>query len=132
MIPTWLLSPTVWLAAAFAGMSLVAYVQTTRLGGCQGELNGAMAQLAVLSALLEQQNAAVSRLEAEGAKRQAEAELALQAARNAAAGSRAQAERLEALLAQRRKLGTAPVASACPAGDAVAEVRNLLSDSAVK
>ena len=129
MIPTWLLSPTVWLAAALAGMSLVAYVQTTRLGGCQGELEGAKAQIAVLGAQLEAQNAAVSRMEAEGRARQAEAAAALQRSREQSAGMVKQAEAMQKLLdAAKKRTGVGnPTVSACPAGDAVAEVRRALA-----
>lgn len=126
-MPTWLLSPTVWLAAAAAGAALWGYVQTARLGGCQGELNGAKAQIAVLGAQMEAQNAAVQGLQAEGKARAAEAAKALQDARKRSEVGVAQAEALKRALAAHKALPDGSKPSACPAGDAAREVRRALA-----
>jgi hypothetical protein len=128
---TWLLSLAgnwrAWAAVGVAVLGLAVYVQTVRLDGCKAELQGARAKLAVLGAQIEAQNAAVAALELDGQRRTASAALAAQAARKQAEGLRGQAQALERALEVSRAHPERTQASACPAGDAVAEVRRALA-----
>ena len=128
---TWLLSLAgnwrAWAAVGVAVLGLALYVQTVRLDGCKGALEGARAKLAVLGAQIEAQNAAVAALELDGQRRTAEAALAAQAARKRAEGLRGQAQALERALEAARQHPERTQASSCPAGDAVQEVRRALA-----
>ncbi len=77
----------------------------------------AEAQFQACEAKIESQNAAIQQTKAEGDRRGAEASKGVKAATQATAKARSEAERL-------RTLTSSPNApSACPAGQAVAEVR---------
>ena len=126
-MPLWLLNWRVWAAAGIAAMALYAYVQTVRLGGCQAELRGANDKLAVLGAQIEAQNAAVTSLELAGRAKIAEAAKAASEARQRNAGLTGQVSTLtKSLEAAQRDPGKTQQ-SACPAGDAVKEVRRALA-----
>ena len=110
-----------------AALALAVYVQTVRLSGCQAELRGERERVKVMGAQIEAQNAAVAGLEAEGKRRMAESAAEALQARQRNAGLAGQVRTLnEALGASRRDPGKQPP-SACPAGDAVREVRRALA-----
>jgi hypothetical protein len=128
---TWLLSLAgnwrAWAAVGIALLGLALYVQTVRLDGCQGALEGARAKLAVLGAQIEAQNAAVVSLELEGRARVAEAARALANAREKAEVLHGQLRRFSEVLKAAEERPEITQASACPAGDAVQEVRRALA-----
>lgn len=128
---TWLLSLAgnwrAWAALAAGALLLGLYVQTVRLSGCQAELRGARDKLAVLGAQIEAQNAAVVSLEAEGRARVAEAKQALERARKEGARLQRSIQRFSDALRAADERPEITQASACPAGDAVQEVRRALA-----
>jgi len=122
---TWLLANWKVLGgAAVLGLALALYVQTVRLGAAQAEREAALAQLQVLGKKVEAQNQAVQRLEAEGKARAAAAAQAAARARQQAAGLGSQVDALQALLDAQGGPGRA---GACPAGNAVKDVRRALA-----
>ena len=122
-MPTWLLDWKVWGLAGIGALALALFVQTVRLNGCQDSLRAAGAQTAVLSDKLKTQNEAVDTLKEEADKKALEASQALAAARRDSLEAKAQVDALKAALAASK--GQKP--SACPAGDAVKEVRRAIT-----
>lgn len=97
-------------AIAFAGMGIALKVEHS------GKLT-AQAQVAERDAKIEAQNEAVKVTKADGDRRVAEASKGVKAATQATAKARNEAERL-------RVASRAPtMPGACPAGDAVADIR---------
>lgn len=97
-------------------------VQTLRLDSCQSgrekDKVAAEAERIRLSGLLKAQSDAVDKLAKESAERKAKGEKALKAAQEGTKAARTEAERLRGLAAAK------PVPpTACPAADAVSEVR---------
>jgi predicted negative regulator of RcsB-dependent stress response len=77
------------------------------------------AKIVTLQGSLAAQNEAIAKLGRESADRKAKASKALQAAQEGVQKARSEAERLKTLA----RPENAPTASACPAGDAVSEIR---------
>ena len=122
-MPTWLLNWKVWGLAGIGALALALFVQTVRLNGCQDSVRAATAQTAILADKLKTQNEAVDSIKAEADKRALEASQALAAARRGSLEAKAQVDALKAALAASK--GQKP--SACPAGDAVKEVRRAIT-----
>ena len=116
-----------WAAAGVAALALVAYVQTVRLSGCQAELRAERERVKIMGAQIEAQNAAVTALEAEGKRRIAESTAEALRARQRNAGLEGQVRALDKALEASRR-GPGKQIGACPAGDAVQEVRRALAN----
>ncbi len=104
----------IWLyaaaAIAFAAVSGYAAIEHSRAGKFE-------AQVAERDAKIEQQNAAIATTKADGERRVAEASKGVAKAATATKAARNEAERLRVVTR------TVTVPGACPAADAVAELR---------
>lgn len=117
-----------WKLLIMGSLLLLLGIQTWRVDLCQkGRHKDAVAAEAVriqLEGSLQAQNEAIAKLGRESADRRAKAQDALKKAQEGVQKARSEAERLRAL-AKPENAPSEP--TACPAGDAVQEIRRGLS-----